>query len=162
MIFWSFSHVDRSAFFRIFWRRRRRKSGFGSHSEAKSLRKTTPQNRKKHPKSTISIVSSKQTFGKHRFSLISYRKPKEINDFYCFLKANLWKTSIFIDFQWFPLIRGPPPYFRQFSPNGFSWISVRNRSFNQSGEESWETDSIQDSLERSPTTQRHLCIFFRF
>ena len=56
----------------------------------------------------------------------------------------------------------PPPYFRQFSPNGFSWISVRNRSFNQSGEESWETDSIQDSLERSPTTQRHLCIFFAF
>ena len=41
MIFGSFFHVDRNALFRIFWRRRRRKSGFGGHSEAKSFRKTS-------------------------------------------------------------------------------------------------------------------------
>ena len=43
MIFGSFFHVDENAIFAFFWRRRRRKSGFGGGFEAISLRKIPPK-----------------------------------------------------------------------------------------------------------------------
>ena len=41
----------------------------------------------------------------------------------------------FLDFDGFHDSGDPPPHFGPFSTNGFSWLSVRNKSFNQPGEE---------------------------
>ena len=43
MIFGSFFHVDENAIFAFFWRRRRRKSGFGGGFETISLREIPPK-----------------------------------------------------------------------------------------------------------------------
>jgi len=95
--FWSFFHVDKNAIFRIFWRRRRRKSGFGGDFEANSLSKITGK--------SPGIFENWGVFLKilgnsWEFSEIpgnSRKFPEILGNFYCFLKANLWKTSIFID-----------------------------------------------------------------